>query len=140
VADQSAIELAVTAAATGSGAGGGFFVLKWLLQWLTGRADKRQAQLDAEHAALDMSWKDYRLLLERDRQELQLRMSTMEKQGRALRLSFEHVAGALIRLDPHNPALAIVDKILATAFPDDFSLAAYRAEAALDRQSGGSLS
>ena len=65
-------------------------------------------------------------------------MATMEKQGRALRMSFEHVAGALIRVDPDNPALAVVDKILAQAFPDDFTLAAYRAEAALDASAGGS--
>jgi hypothetical protein len=128
-----AVVSGVAAAATGAAAAASGFGIWRILLWLTIRFDKRQAQLDAEHAALDMSWKDYRLLLERDRRGLQQRMTTMEKQGRALRMAFEHVAGALIRVDPDNPALAVVDKILAAAFPDDFTVTTYRAETALDR-------
>lgn len=111
------------AIAAGSGAGASFFVVRWFVQWVTGRHDRRQAALDEEHQALDMSWKDYRLHLEK-------RMQTMERQNRALRLSFEHVAGALIRNDPENAALAIADRIMAQAFPDDFSMTVTRLDQA----------
>lgn len=116
---------------------GSFFVAWRLLLWLTGRFDKRQAQLDAEHDALDMSWKDYRLLLERDRQEQNARIEKIELQNRALRMAFEHTAGALIRLDPQNPALAIAERIMAQAFGEDFTVLAGRAESALDRAQEG---
>lgn len=132
MSDPTLFDGVVKAAATGSGVGGGFFALRWLVQWLTGRLDKRQAQLDAEHDALDMSWKDYRLLLERDRQSLRDSMERIEQQNRALRLAFEHVAGALIRIDPKNEALVIADKLMAAAFPADFTFGVARAGAALD--------
>ena len=107
----------------GVGAGGAFFGLRWLLTFFTKRADARQAQLDAEHDALDTSWATYR-------KNIETRLSTMERQNRALRLSFEHVAGALIRKDPDNPALVIADRIMAQAFPDDFSLTVPRRDQA----------
>jgi len=132
VSDPGILDEAVTAAAAGTGVGGGFFALRWLIQWLTGRLDKRQAQLDAEHDALDMSWKDYRLLLERDRQDLRATMGKIEAQNRALRTAFEHVTGALIRIDPKNEALVIADRILSSAFPADFSVGLAMAAAALD--------
>ena len=134
MSDPGILDEAVTAAATGTGVGGGFFALRWLVQWLTGRLDKRQAQLDAEHDALDMSWKDYRILLEKDRQETRARMEKIDEQNRALRLAFEHVAGGLIRVDPKNEALVIADRILAAAFPTDFSFGITRAGAALDEE------
>ena len=81
MSDPGILDEAVTAAATGTGVGGGFFALRWLVQWLTGRLDKRQAQLDAEHDALDMSWKDYRILLEKDRQETRARMEKIDEQN-----------------------------------------------------------
>lgn len=133
MSDPGIIDDAITTAAAGTGVGGGFFALRWLVQWLTGRLDKRQAQLDAEHDALDMSWKDYRILLERDRQETRARMEKIDEQNRALRLAFEHVAGGLIRIDPSNEALVIADRILAAAFPTDFSFGITRAGAALDQ-------
>lgn len=125
MSDPGILDEAVTAAATGTGIGGGFFALRWLVQWLTARADKRQAELDAEHATLDMSWKEYRLSLER-------RLRAMERANEALRLSFQHVSGALIRIDPHNEALVIADRLMAEAFPTDFSLSAAIAGGALD--------
>ena len=132
MSDPGILDEAVTAAAAGTGVGGGFFAFRWLIQWLTGRLDKRQAQLDAEHDALDMSWKDYRLLLERDRQDLRATMGKIEAQNRALRTAFEHVTGALIRIDPKNEALVIADRILSSAFPADFSVGLAMAAAALD--------
>lgn len=132
MSDPGILDEAATAVATGTGVGGGFFALRWLVQWATGRLDKRQAQLDAEHGALDMSWKEYRLLLERDRQDLRAEVRKIAEQNRALRLAFEHVTGALIRIDPKNEALVIADKILTAAFPTDMSLGLAMAGAALD--------
>lgn len=34
-------------AALGGGAGGGFFAVKWFVEWLAGRLDKREARIDA---------------------------------------------------------------------------------------------
>jgi len=112
-------------AAFGASAGGIFFGARWLLNWLTGRADKRQQQLDDQNLALDMGWKEYR-------HNIETRLKSVERQNRALRLSFEHVAGALIRKDPENPALAIADRIMAQAFPDDFTTTVARLDQAGD--------
>lgn len=113
----------------GATAGGGYAGLRWLLTWFTARYDRRQALLDTEHDALNMSWKDYRILLE-------TRIASVERQNRALRMSFEHVAGALIRADPGNRALAIAEGIMAKAFPDEFGLGVARAEAAVNSTGG----
>jgi len=114
----------------GGGFGAAFFALRWMVDWIAKRFDKRQAQLDAEHAALDMSWKDYRLQLER-------RIAAIERQNQAFHRSFQHVSAALIRIDPQNPALTIAEKIMAQAFPDDFTLGAAMAGAAVDNLHGG---
>jgi hypothetical protein len=129
VSDSLGPESIKTAAAFGGTFGGVFFALRWLMDWMAKRFDKRQAQLDAEHATLDMSWKDYRLQLER-------RLSTLERQNNAFRLGFQHVSAALIRADPHNPALTIAEKIMAQAFPDDFSFSTAMAAGALDQTQG----
>lgn len=34
-------------AGAGAGAGGGFFMVKWAVEWVAGRLDKREARLDA---------------------------------------------------------------------------------------------
>lgn len=119
-------ERVADAVAAGSGLGGVLLFGRWAINWFTNRVDKRQAQLDAEHDALDMSWKDYRLHLER-------RMSAMETQNVALRLSFQHATAALMRHDPADPALAIIERIMAQAFPMDFGVVTSLAEAGLDR-------
>lgn len=136
---QSALDQLKALAGIGGGATASFFILRWIeraVRWFSERHDKRQAQLDSEHAALDMSWKDYRLLLERDRVDLRGRVEAMEKQNRALRLSFEHVTGALIRHDPQDPALTIAERLMARAFPDDFTTLTAMAGAALDGTRG----
>lgn len=117
------------AVAAGGGFAGVFLVGRWLINWMSLRIDKRQAQLDAEDAALNMSWKEYRLHLER-------RMHRVEVHSEAYRLAFQHVSGALIRHDPQDPALAIAAHILAKAFPTDFTLATAMAAGALDKETG----
>jgi hypothetical protein len=126
MSDPSTIDDLKTAAAAGGSFGGAFFALRWLVNWVTRRLDRRQERLDAEHDALDMGWKEYRLHTEK-------RLASVEKQNRALHLAFQHVSAALIRAEPQNPALAIAERIMATAFPDDFSLSAAMAAGAIDR-------
>jgi hypothetical protein len=98
MSDGPFIDELKTAGVFGGAFGGAFYALRWLLDWIAKRLDKRQAQLDAQQAALDMSWRDYRLQLER-------RIATIERQNQAFRLGFQHVSAALIRIDPQNPAL-----------------------------------
>lgn len=52
------------AVAGGSSIGVGFYFVRWLVEWISGRLDKRQANLDAGREALDQGWKAYRLVLE----------------------------------------------------------------------------
>ncbi len=129
MSDPSALDELKTVAVGGGSFGGGFFALKWLVTWVTRRLDRRQERLDAEHNALDMGWKEYRLHTEK-------RLAAVEKQNRALYLAFQHVSAALIRVEPQNPALVIADRIMATAFPDDFTLSAAMAAGAIDRNQG----
>lgn len=41
------LELLPTWFAVGAGGGGGFMAVKWLLEWISGRLDKREAAIDA---------------------------------------------------------------------------------------------
>lgn len=129
MSDPSAIDELKTVAVGGGSFGGVFFALRWLVNWVTKRLDRRQERLDAEHNALDMGWKEYRLHTEK-------RLAAVEKQNRALHLAFQHVSAALIRVEPQNPALTVAERIMAAAFPDDFSLAAAMAAGAIDRTEG----
>lgn len=132
MADPGILDEAVTAAATGTGVGGGFFALRWLVLWLTGRLDKRQALLDAQDERVDREWQTIREELKAKNAALDQRLDQIEQQNNALRFAFQHVAGALVRIDPKNEALIIADRILAAAFPADFSLGVAMAGAALD--------
>lgn len=118
------------AAAFGGGFAAVFAAVRWLMNWATARFDKRQAQLDAEHATLDMSWKEYRLLLEE-------RLQKLERQNRAVFRAFQHVSAGLIRRDPQAPELALAERLMAEAFPIDFTMAAQMAGAAVDMSKGG---
>lgn len=115
------------AAAFGGGFAAVFAAVRWLANWIASRIDKRQAQLDAEHASLDVGWKEYRQLIER-------RLQSIEKQNRALSAAFQHVSAALIRIDPQNEALITAERLMAAAFPTDFTMAAQMAGAAIDVQ------
>lgn len=52
------------AVAGGGSIGVGLYFTRWLVEWISGRVDKRQADLDAGRDALDQGWKAYRLVLE----------------------------------------------------------------------------
>jgi len=47
VAPFSYVEQLGGVAALGGSAGGGFFIVKWFVEWIAGRLDKREARLDA---------------------------------------------------------------------------------------------
>ncbi|RSU21195.1 hypothetical protein [Sphingomonas koreensis] len=130
--EPTILEEGAKIASAGVGVGGGFFALRWLVGWLTGRMDRRQEVLDAQEGSIDQEWKDLREELKRDNADLKRRMDSVETQNSALRRAFNHVAGALIRIDPLNAALAQADQMLTQAFPLDFSLTTERAEAALN--------
>lgn len=130
MSEPKLLDDAVSAAATGGGMGAAFFVLRWLWMAVTGRLDRREARIDAQDEKLDMEWQAIR-------EEMKGRLDKIERQNEALRYAFHHVAGALIRLDPQNPALAQAEQMLAAAFPVDFRLLAEQAGAALDKNAGG---
>jgi hypothetical protein len=137
--DPSVLDEAKGFAALGGGATASFFALRWLeraVRWVFDRMDKRQAELDAEDETLKMGWKDYRLFLERRLQDAVGRLDQMEVQNRALRTCFEHVAAGLIELDPQHPSLQLAARVMAAAFPGDFTVLSAMASAAVDRQGG----
>ncbi|MDF0540773.1 hypothetical protein PX699_00325 [Sphingobium sp. H39-3-25] len=132
-------EDAVQVAAGATGLGGGLYGLRWLINWLTQWSERRAARLDVQEERADQQWKEIRETIRRQLADAQSRLEKVEQQNMAMRRAFNHLAAALIRIDPQHRALAEADRILALAFPDDFEIAAARAEAALDRaqQAGG---
>lgn len=121
--------------ALGGGTLGGTFFAMWkLLAWLTGRHDRRQALLDAQDERQDREWQKLRENLEGVVQRHEARIAALESKNEALRLVIHHLAGALVRVDPDNPALALADQILAVAFPVDLAMLSQRAEIALERE------
>lgn len=121
------VEDAVQIGASAAGLGGGFYAIRWLILWLTGRADRRQDSLDQQDERIDREW-------QKIREKIEIRMEKVERQNEALRFAFHHVAGALVRIDPRNPALRQAEQVLEQAFPIDFGLMAERAEAALAKE------
>lgn len=92
-------------------------VSPWLYRggrWLIGHADRRekrrQDRLDAEEEKLGKGWSAYY-------KRIEARLEMVERQNYGFRLAFEHVAGALIRIDPQNPALVIAGRLLERAIP-----------------------
>lgn len=129
VSEPTLLEEGVQIASAGVGVGGGFFALRWLVGWLTGRMDRRQLLLDAQDERVDREW-------QKIRERVEERLGKVERQNEALRFAFHHVAGALIRIDPQNPALAQAEQMLSQAFPVDFTLLAERAGSAVDTAGG----
>jgi hypothetical protein len=100
-----------------AGAGGGFFLMRWIFDKVVARLDRRQTLLDTQEAKVDREWQTIR-------EELRSRLSVLEEEGRkraeeniALRLAFEIVAGELRARDPGNHALHRAEQILAAGFP-----------------------
>lgn len=132
MAETKMIDDVAQVAAGGVSFGGGLYMARWLILWLTGRADRKQALIDEQEAKVDREWATMREELKAERQADKLRLDRIEKQNQALRFAFHHVAAALIRIDPQNPALSQAEQMLSQAFPLDFSLIAERAAAAVE--------
>lgn len=71
--------------ALGAGGGGGFYGLKWLIQWVTGRLDRRQQNLDSQQDALNSGWAEYRHTLEETVKGHAARIGVLEGQVRECR-------------------------------------------------------
>lgn len=95
--------------------------IRWLLGFVDRREKRRAERLDAEEDALDQGWSAYRRRMEARLASLEQRDTERQRQNYALRLAFEHVAGALIRFDPANPALRRAEQLLEQAFPIDLA-------------------
>lgn len=127
------LETALSAAAGGGSFAGVLLFARWVIVWLTGRHDRRQALLDEQDLKQDLAWKAIREELKEQIAGLSKQVETIGRQNNALRIAFHHVAGALIHVDPTNPALIQAEKILSQAFPLDLSMLAEQAGRALDR-------
>lgn len=127
--EPTLLEESIQIGSAAAGAGGGFFLLRWVFDRVVARLDRRQANLDAQDERVDREW-------QKIREKVEQRLDRVERQNEALRFAFHHVAGALIRIDPQNPALAQAEQMLAQAFPIDFALLGERAGAALDKAQG----
>lgn len=136
--DESALAKDVAqAAAGGFSLGTGLFFVRWLVQVATKWSERREARLTAKEDRADREWQKIREEIKQQLADALKRVGTVERQNLALRRAFNHVAGALIRLDPQHAALAEADQLLAASFPVDFDLAVARAEGALGQVHGG---
>lgn len=124
------LDNAVQVAAGGAGAGGGFFALRWLVNWFTGRLERREELLDKQDERVDREWQKLREELKADNEAMKLRLAEIGRQNEAIRFAFHHVAAALIKVDPKNPALIQAEQMLAKAFPVDFGMMLDRIDAA----------
>lgn len=111
----------------GSAAGGGFAIVRFALNWMAGRADRREARLDAQEESIDQQWKGIRLTLGQ-------RVERLELQLAAMRRAYQRVTMGLMRRDPQAAELIEAEQIMAKAFPLDFDVLTARAEDALDRE------
>jgi hypothetical protein len=132
MSDPNLYDDAVSAASAGGGFATALLAGRWLINWFTARMDRKQALLDAQEVKTDLEWQAIREELRADNTEMKRRIAVIERQTDALRYSFHRVAGELTRIDPQNPALQEVDRVLSQAFPIDFSMLAERAGAAID--------
>lgn len=106
----------VHAAGWGSGFGATFLALRWLLLWLTGRFDRRQALLDEQEARADAEWKEIREEMKGELAELRRRDEQRERENQGLRLAFEIVANIVRRTDADNPELHRAEQLLEAGF------------------------
>jgi len=127
------IDDVLSAGSAGAGIGTAFFLGRWIITWFTARFDRRQAVLDAQDGQIDQEWSELREELKRDKAEMKKHLTRIERQNEALRFSFHHVAAALMKVDPLNPALALAEQLLTQAFPLDLRFTAERAAFALDQ-------
>lgn len=104
--------------------GGG---LRWLLNWSERRLESRAVKLQRWHDELTL--RETRLDAERENEirDIRLQLEQVRGEHRALFQAYHLIAGALVKLDPSNPALRAASRLLSTAFkvdpgiPDDMA-------------------
>lgn len=84
VMDKDVWEGVAYTATGGFTLGGGFAVLRWFINWITGRHDRREAQIDQKDAALDERWAKYTKKLEERVDALEEARDDWEKERAAL--------------------------------------------------------
>lgn len=125
------LDSAIAAASAGGGFASVLLAGRWLIGWLTGRHEARANRLDAQEAKIDLEWQEIREQQDARIDDLTLRLKKIERDVHVMLLAYQHVSGALIRIDPQNEALDRAGAILRAVFPIDLSTAVARAEAAL---------
>ncbi len=94
--------------------GGG---VRWLLGWRDRREGTRTAKLDAWQRELNDKAALIAAAEEEYQKKIEVRLSQVELESRALRLAFGVVSDALRVIDPGNNALERAQAILDRAFP-----------------------
>ncbi|WP_257554153.1 hypothetical protein [Sphingobium sp. CFD-2] len=88
-------------AAGGFSVGGGLYAVRWLILWLTGRADRVAASNDQQRAELDHSWKSYRLTLEARLEKQDERIERLELEVEECHSSKRETEAQLARLQAY---------------------------------------
>lgn len=88
-------------AAGGFSVGGGLYAVRWLILWLTGRADRVAAVNDQQRAELDQSWKSYRLMLEARLEKQDERIDRLEREVEDCHASKRETEAQLARLQAY---------------------------------------
>lgn len=88
-------------AAGGFSVGGGLYSVRWIILWLTGRADRAALANDEQRAALDQGWKSYRLTLEERLEKQDGRIEKLEQEVEDCHASKRHTEAQLARLQAY---------------------------------------
>src|SRR3546814_7331275 len=71
------VDTAVAAASAGGGFAGVLLASRWLLNWITGRYDKRAERIDAQDEKVDLQWQAIREAYARDNETLRKDMAAI---------------------------------------------------------------
>lgn len=88
-------------AAGGLSVGGGLYGMRWLILWMTGRADRREKVVEAERAELDQGWKSYRLVLEARLEKQDGRIERLETEVEECHMAKRQTEAQLARLQAY---------------------------------------
>jgi len=99
--------------------GGG---IRWIVGWKERGEETRAAKLAAWEKRLEERDDAYQAGIENKLNALTKWASAVHRELSALRAAYPPVASALRRVDKDNPALALADKLLGTAYPLDPTL------------------
>jgi len=88
-------------AAGGFSVGSGIYMARWLIIWLTGRADRVATVNDQQRAELDQSWKSYRLVLEARLEKQDERIDKLEMEVEECHASKRDTQAELAKLQAY---------------------------------------